>query len=266
MKAFSSARLAIAALLALSACERAPDAPESPPPPDAPAATPKAPSPPPVLDRAGLIAAGRDAQGRYAAGLEPDGRTLAGRQIRVETPFGCAGPAADLETVRAGWRYEADRKTLKAVVRPTDLLRWIVLPADADPALERADAFWTPYPWLAASGCPVRREEAAEPSAPDAPTLGLLAFRRAGQSRTGATDAYEITRRVEPEAAPQAGRGLRRVLEGRVSALPDGRLWSCSAPDPERPPVCLLALELDRVAIVDPATGEALGEWTRGPT
>lgn len=219
-----------------------------------------------MLDRAGFLAAAREAQARYAAGLEPDGRALAGRQVRVEAPFGCAGPAVDLETVRAGWRYEADRKTLKAVVRPTDLLQWLVLPAGAEPALERADAFWLPYPWLAAPVCPARREEAADTSAAEAPTLGLLAFRLAGQSRTGATDAYEITRRVEPDAAPRAGRGLRRVLEGRVAALPDGRVWSCSAPDPERPPVCLLAMELDRVAIVDPATGETLGEWSRGPT
>jgi hypothetical protein len=266
VKASSSARLAIAALLALSACERASEAPvDAPPSPETPPVQ-RAPAPPPVLDRAGLIAAGREAQARYAAGLEPDGRALAGRKLQVVTPFGCAGPAEDLESVGAGWRYDADRKRLQAVVRPTDLLRWLVLPADSEPTLERADAFWLPYSWLAVPACPVRREEAADTSAPEAPTLGVLAFRLSGQSRSGATSAYEITRRVDPEAAPQAWRGLRRVLEGRVGALPDGRVWSCSAPDPERAPVCLLAADLDRVAIVDPTTGEALGEWSRGPT
>lgn len=191
---------------------------------------------------------------------------LAGRRFRVETAFGCAGSSEDLAAVRAGWRYDAERQTLRAVVRPTDLLQWTMLPSDAESELERADAFWTPYPWLAAGGCPTRREEAGDPTAPEAPSLGLLAFRLAGQARTGATDAYEITRRMSPEAAPQTGKGLRRVLEGRVAPLPDGRVWSCTAPDPERPPTCLLAVELERLAVIDPVSGETLGDWTRGPT
>lgn len=264
---FVLASAALASSLALVACERTP-APEPPArtPAPPPAAEPSAPQPSPVLDRAALLEAGRAAQARYAAGLAPEGAALAGRRVRIETAFGCAGPAPDLEGVRAGWRYDAERKTLRVAVRPTDLLRWLPLPQGVEPAIERADAFWVHYPWLAAPGCPVPREESGEPGAPEAPTLGLLAFRVAGQSRSGATDAYEITKRVEADAAPRAGQGLRRVLEGRVTALPDGRVWACSAPDPERPPTCLLAVDVERVAIVRPDTGEALGEWSRGPT
>ena len=54
------------------------------------------------------------------------------------------------------------------------------------------------------------------------------------------------------------------MLEGRLGAFPDGRTIRCHAEGPDQRPVCVAAVQLDRVAFEDGASGATLSEWRKG--
>ncbi|HRD29396.1 MAG TPA: hypothetical protein PLO65_13940, partial [Caulobacter sp.] len=72
---------------------------------------------------------------------------------------------------------------------------------------------------------------------------------------------YSFVRKV-PEGEPATpAEGYRLVLEGRVTGYPGGHAVRCRSDSPDRRPVCLVAVEFDRVAFEDGATGAVLAEW-----
>jgi hypothetical protein len=51
------------------------------------------------------------------------------------------------------------------------------------------------------------------------------------------------------------------VLEGRLVGYHDQQAIRCRSEGAEQRPVCLFKVDLERVAIRDPASGALLGEW-----
>ena len=58
--------------------------------------------------------------------------------------------------------------------------------------------------------------------------------------------------------------GYRVVLEGRFASFPDGRAIRCRAASIDQRPVCIAAVQLDRVAFEDGSSGTVLSEWRPG--
>lgn len=258
----------------------------SPPPPmatEAPAETPTptpvlAPAPLSALTRGELVSAAGRAASAYAAGQVPtETDPLVGRGFAVRIPFGCTGPSEAIEGTGsdgvARWTWGADRKTIQLSLTPGDwtgsALAFQPAPApNAAPAWEAVEGFWVPRPWLAAETCPdVRADPLLTRPAPASPqTVGIAAVFEAGGSRIGRRNgrAYAFTVRAQgdqPLTAPTGG--YRLLLEGRVVGFPGGRAIRCRASGPDERPVCVAAVQLDKVAFED-AAGTTLSEWRPG--
>ncbi len=244
--------------------------------PEAPVVvTPTLPAGAPPLTRADLLAAVARATSSYAAGETPSGSDpLVGRPFAVRMAFGCGGPltvppspAAIDGLPRATWG--PDHKSIQLSLTPGEWLESaLIAGAGAEAAWETVEGFWVPRPWLATDGCPaVRRDPLQAASvAPSAQTVGLAAVFAKGGSRLAQRNgrAYRYTVRAEgdrPLVAPEGG--YRVVLEGRVVGFPGGRAIRCRAAGPDQRPVCVAAVQLDRVAF-ESTTGTTLGEWRKG--
>jgi hypothetical protein len=275
--------LAAGLVAALAGCsprqEAAAPAPAAAPP--APPPAPVTPPTPPSLGRGELLGVVDAAAAATAAGGAYPERAaaLAGRRFALRLPFGCAGPEAD---ARSGWTYNAEREVLKISVQPQI---WTETPWVRDlvgtEATEAIEGFWLRRPWMTAETCPPR--EAAPPAEPAAPaqpqakpapapepepaiapapeTVGLARVFQEGGSRLPRRGgrAYEVTEKLPPEPPPGQG-GFRLVLEGRIGAPEDGRPIRCRSVHPDRRPVCLVLVEVDRVA-VEAADGRQVAEW-----
>ncbi len=271
--------LALGALaVMLTQCEREPDAPP-PAPAAAPAPAPSVPAdaPVPTLSRAELLRAVTEAASAYAAG-EPAARgaSLAGRTFAIRTAFACSGPApttaAAAETAADGLPSAAwgpDGDTIRLTLTPGDWTRSaLIADAGATAPWEAVEGFWLTRPWLAAETCPEITRDPLQSGvlAPSPQTVGLAAVFDADGSRIARRNgrAYAFTQRAEgdePLAAPKAG--YRLLLEGRIASFPDGRAIRCQADGPDQRPVCVAAVQLDRVAFED-AAGAMLSEWRGG--
>ena len=265
--------LCLGATLAAAACK---PREEAPPPVDAqpvtPVAAPPAPSQTPLtpLGRADLIAAARDAASAFAAARAPDAAdSLAGRRFALNLAFGCAGPQPPLAEGAAGdglprWSWGPDRKTIQITLAPGD---WkpSALVAGAPADWEAVEGLWVERPWMSVDGCPgaAADQPAGDPPAPSPQTLGLAAVFEADGSRLKRRNgrAYASTVRGEgddPAAAPADG--YRLVVEGRFAAWPSGQTLRCRAASPDQRPVCIAAVQLDRIAFTT-ADGAQLSEW-----
>lgn len=247
-----------------------------PPPPPAPAPV-VAEAPPPLVaappaqpaaaTRADLVAAAARASDAYAAGTtEGGGRDLVGRRFRVRLTFGCGGPAADPGSAQAYYQYDPAGSALRLVARPavwTDLP--LVRAAPTPSGTESVEGFWLPRPWLTSEGCPSRRAVAppATPTPVEAPTLGLAMLHAAEASRVERRGKrpYEHVVKLAPENLDQA-QTFGLVLEGKVSGFADGAAIHCWSESAEHRPVCLYAVDIDRVAFED-AKAAVLADWPR---
>ena len=263
--------LALASLL-LVQCERKPDpAPAPAPPVSAPAPPPKpiVVPPPPTLSRADILAALNAASAAYAAGEPAPADPLAGRAFAIRLPFGCGGPGAAPEGL-AQWAWGPQQKTIKLSLTPADWAESPLLaPPEGEAPLEAAEGFWIARPWMGAETCPAAFGSAAPDGAatPSPQTAGLVAVFDAEGSRFGRRNgrAYSFTVRPAGETPlTLPDRGYRVVLEGRLGAFPDGRTIRCHAEGPDQRPVCVAAVQLDRVAFEDGASGATLSEWRKG--
>ncbi len=264
--------LALASLL-LVQCERKPQPAPTPAPPVAAPAPPPKPvviPPPPTLSRADILAALAAASAAYAAGEAPPADPLAGRAFAIRLPFGCGGPASAPPEGLAGWSWGSQQKTIKLSLTPAD---WIKSPLIATPEgeapWEAAEGFWIARPWMTAETCPTAFGSAAPTgTAPASPqTAGLVAVFDAQGSRFGRRNgrAYSFTVRPSGETPlTLPDRGYRLLLEGRIGAFPDGPAIRCHAEGPDQRPVCVAAVQLDRVAFEDGASGAVLSEWRKG--
>ena len=57
--------------------------------------------------------------------------------------------------------------------------------------------------------------------------------------------------------------GYRLMVEGRFTAFPDGRAIRCRASSVDQRPICIAAVQLDRVAFED-TDGSVLSDWRTG--
>ncbi len=246
----------------------------SPRPLPQPAAAPPAPvaapaAPPKVLaaTRGDLLSAAAQAADAYASGgAAGAGQALVGRRFRVRLTFGCGGPAADPGSAQAYYQYDPANRTLRLVARPaiwTDLP--LVRAAPTPAAIESVEGFWLPRPWLSSEGCPTRRTIAppATPTPVETQTLGLAMLHVADASRVERRGerAYEhVVKLPAAEVDPAQTYGL--VLEGRISGFADGAAIHCWSESAEHRPVCLYAVDIDRVAFEDDRS-VVLADWPR---
>ena len=250
----------LAALIApLAACSRREEAPAPPPAAPPPAATIVAPAlPPPPLGREEVLRATADAAAAQAAraAYPETAARLSGRQFRLRLPFGCFGPAEDASLAYA---YDQPRGVLRLTARPQ---AWTGTPlaalAQDGAPVEAVEGFWIRRPWLLAETCP-SSPPASTGAQPSSETVGLAQVFEKGGSRIGRRGGqpYELTRKAALDPGWMAG--FRLVLEGRI-AQAEGRPIRCRSDHPDRRPVCLIRVELDRVAF-ETAGGEVLGEW-----
>jgi len=267
----------IATAAGLAQCDRV-----EPPAADAPAPAPR--SPQTTLSRADIVAALAHA-GSNRADADP---MIAGRTFEVKLPFGCDGPDASA-TGAAGlarWAWSPDRASIRLTLTPDDLTRSpLVVRPGQTPAWDSVEGYWIARPWLADDICPptpAATAAAVEPGGqgatsnapaveilrpftppPSPQTSGMAVVRGTEASRLGrrAGEAYSFVVRSSGDRPPGAPvGGYRLILAGRISAFPDGRAIRCTSESPDRRPVCLAAVELDRVAFED-ASGARLSEW-----
>lgn len=236
---------------------------------------PAVPAPLPALTRGDLVSAAGQAAAAYAEGTQPSSTDpLVGRSFAVRVPFGCDGPASAEPAAGEGdglatWAWGPDRETLQLRMTPGNWTGSAMLAkAGASDKWESVEGFWIPRPWLASETCPAVRTDPLQTGAlpASAQTIGLAAVFEAGGSRLGRRNgrAYEHIVRGKgdtPLSPPEAG--FRMLLAGRIAAFPSGRAIECSASGPDQRPVCIVAIQLDRVAFED-AGGSTLSEWRTG--
>lgn len=269
------ARAVVALVVALTGpmlvqCDRPPE-PEPQAQPPEPAVTL---SPPPVqvpaLTRAELIAASRAAADQYASGAKDLGADpLVGRTFSVGIPFGC-GPLPDGGSAQADGLARAvwgpERRTIQLSLTPGDWTRSALMAEpNAAARWEHIEGFWVTRPWLTGAACPALGADPLQGAAPapTAQTLGIAAVFEADASRVARRNgrAYAYTIRGDGDRPAQVpAQGYRLILEGRVVGFPSGRAFRCRASGPDQRPVCVVAAQLDRVAVTQ-ADGAVFGEW-----
>ena len=266
--------VAAAAGLLLASCDRNAE-PAAPAPTPAPPAVGTPTSAPlnPALDRRALLAAVAEAAAAYAAGAPPAGANpLVGQQFDIRLAFGCQGaeasPADGAGDGLARWSWSPERDALRLSLTPGDWTDSALIAGAGEDHWEAVEGFWVARPWMTAEGCPSIRADplTSGPAAPSPQTVGLAAVFKTGGSRLGRRNgrAYSHTIRQAGDAPLVAlDAGYRVRLQGRITAFPDGRAIRCRAANPGQRPVCVAAVQLDRVAFETP-TGETLSEWRPG--
>lgn len=273
---------AIAVSLMLAQCNRDPTPRETPAGTEAPDAA----APPPAtvvptavqpLTRGELVSASGQAASAYVSGgTTSETDPLVGRPFAIRIPFGCRGPSLPTEGAAlhglAHWTWGQDRKTIQISLTPGD---WTGSALTTSPGAQAAphtweavEGFWVPRPWLASETCPSLQADPLQTAetASSPQTVGIAAVFETGGSRIGRRNgrAYAFTVRPpgEDTLAPPT-QGYRLLLEGRVVGFPGGRAIRCRAPSPDQRPVCVVAVQLDKVAF-ETAQGVNLSEWREG--
>jgi hypothetical protein len=241
-----------------AACGRGTPQAERRPPPPAPTIQPLA--PPRPLDRADVIAAARLAADAYAAGAPypPDVAKLVDARFEVRLPLGCAGAQDEPKT---GYSVDAKRRTLTVRATPEvwTATPWVTALLGPEKP-EAIEGFWVRRPWLTSDACPALT--AGQTAAPPAPeTLGLVRLFAAGGARMlrHGERGYEVVKKVEPGVLRL--QGFRLVLAGRIADFGARQPVRCRGDSPDQRPVCLVAVDVDRLAFEDPLSGEVLAEW-----
>lgn len=242
-------------------------APEAPAPAASPTAPPAARLPSvTALDRGDIlnaVAVAADAHAQGKAGTA-ENAALVGRRFELRLPFGCYGASPEDSPSSLRWSYDAETRTLRVSAAPEVWtgIPWVRALGGED--VEAVEGFWIPRPWTASEACPTAEARAMVPPILPAPqqSVGLAQFFDADSSRVPQRDGkpYETVEKIEPDAL-QATEGFRLVLSGRIGALPDGQPVGCGSAGAELRPTCLVAVEVNRVAIENPLSGALLAEW-----
>lgn len=267
---FSPVLATVAVSLLLGQCDRAPKPVEAEPVAE-PAPAPAIPAPT-TMSRADLLGAVSRAASAYAAGEPSEGTDpLVGRTFAIHIPFGCGGaPSAAVEGPGDGlayWSWGPDRKTIQLSLTPGNWLSSALISSTAGGSdWEAVEGFWIPQPWLRVEACsPVRLDplQSGE-GAPSPQTVGLAAVFKTDGSRVARRNgrAYTFSLRAEGDARLNVpAEGYRAVVEGRLTAFPGGRAIRCRASSPDQRPVCIAAIQLDRVAFTEAGSGKVISEW-----
>jgi hypothetical protein len=270
---FSRVLMVVAASVALSQCDRQPEPVEAEPVAQ-PEPAPVIPAPT-AMNRADLLAAVTRAASAYASGTQPEGvDSLVGRPFSIRMPFGCSGPhSVPVDGPGDGlahWSWGPERKTIRLTLTPGDWLNTALVSSTAGSSdWEAVEGFWIPQPWLNEETCSQVQADPLQSGqrAPSSQTVGLAAVFKADESRVGRRNgrAYTFTVRGEGDAEPTPpANGYRVLVEGRLAAFPGGRAIRCRASGPDQRPVCIAAIQLDRVAFAEAESGAVLSEWRPG--
>lgn len=244
--------------------------------PDVPAAAqPVSPLLPPArpgpLTQGELIAAAADAASAYGLGRPSPKSTaeLVGRRFEVRIPFGCGGGAQASTIEPAGTEVDPKRGTVKLSAKPqvwTDQgwAKEIVGPGE----YEAIEGFWIPRPWLNAEQCPSAPSDGVDhvDGSDSRQSLGLVTLFEPGASRTlqrGARPYEFVLKAPEGNVSPAPGE-FRLVIGGRVTGFADGRAIRCWSASIDQRPTCLVGVEIDHVAFLNPVTGETVADWASG--
>ncbi|QIK95607.1 hypothetical protein G7076_03150 [Sphingomonas sp. HDW15A] len=149
---------------------------------------------------------------------------------------------------------------------------WIAsaLPKEDDFVVE---GYWLPRPWTSSESCPVRPADAESDDAkagvenlPDPieaeSTVGLAQFlgKDSNRSRQRRGRPLEVVVSMEPEEVPAGG--LQLGFEGRIANVPGRRSPTlCRADSVNTRPSCLIAVEMERVSVLNPVTGQEIANW-----
>lgn len=238
-------------------------------PPVIPAIKPKAPAlplPEPPLDRRQLLLAFAAAADAAASGraMPADNASLVGKSFAIRLPFGCAGPMKEDAKDWAGWTYNPKTKALKLTAQPEiwDSASWVHELA-GELLFDAAEGFWIRRPWTSSQSCPKTANGEAAAAVPQARnTVGIVQFFAPGSSRTLRRGGrpYAVTVKAAQELT-DAPRDYGLLLSGRIVGFPDGQPIHCFNEAANLVPVCLIAVEFDRVAFEDVAYGNVLSEW-----
>jgi len=250
----------------------------SPPPPPTNEAVfvPTPPEPPPpaeprTLGRADLAALAGQAADSAASGtpMPNSVREAVGRQFDLELPFGCGGPASELDSAPLSWSYDEAAEVLRIRAQPTSwsAADWGIA---AEAGIEAVEGFWIARPWSSRGTCPPRTAQRAvagsEPVMLSGQTLALAQF-VAGDARREARRGerpFELVRRL-PKAEFDASQGFRVRLLGRIGRVPGTGPVRCVQPAGiEQRPICVIAATLAEVRIENPADGAVLATWPIG--
>lgn len=264
----------IAAGLLTASCQRESGPAAPPPEPAGPVeAGPATPPLNPALDRSELLAAVARAASAYAAGADAAASSpLAGRQFDIRLAFGCEGaeasPADGAGDGLARWSWGPEGETIRLSLTPGDWTRSALIAGSGQDRWEAVEGFWVARPWMTPDGCPSVRADplASGPAAASPQSVGLAAVFETGGSRLGRRNGRAYAHAIrQAGAAPLVAldAGYRLRLQGRIASFPDGRAVRCRAANPNQRPVCVAAVQLDRVAFETP-TGETLSEWRPG--
>lgn len=246
--------------------ERAAAARPPPPPPSPPLL--KLDLPPPPLARAELVQEASAAASAYASGAKPTltRSPLIGRRFAIRIPFGCNGPGGGPATAQTNVELDAAATSLKLSAQPAI---WTNLPVLQDLSaankIETVEGFWIPRPWVNSESCPANHATPlpATPTPAAAQTVGLARIFEKGGSRVLMRDGrpYQYAIKLPKDDADLLSHTYRLVLEGRLVGYGDGHATHCWGETPEHRPICLFAVEYDRVAFEDANTGAMLAEW-----
>lgn len=261
--------------LLLSACD--PSEPAETPVEAVPVTEPAAPPPAvPVvttLNRQDLLAGLRRAASNYASGVQTEGADpLVGKRFSVTVAFGCRGPEPTVEGQAEGlarWSWAPERRAIQLSMTPGDWTDSALIADAGGENWEAVEGFWIARPWMENGGCPALTADplASGPAAPSPQTVGLAAVFTADGSRLERRNGRAYAHSVRPEGEAQAVAaptdGYRLRLQGRMASFPGGRAIRCRAAGPDQRPVCIAAVNLDRVAF-ETAGGETLSEWRIG--
>lgn len=242
----------------------------APPAPAPPAAAPAVnlALPPPPLSRADIVRDAKVAASAYASGAAPTlaKSPLIGRRFVVRIPFGCNGPGMAPPAAQADVEFDPATNVVKLTARPAV---WTSLPALQDlpsaSKIETVEGFWIPRPWVDSEACPPVRDTPlpATPTPAAAQTVGLARIFQKGGSRVllRGDKPYQFSLKTPKDDAGALSHAYRLVLEGRLVGYGDGQASHCWSESPDHRPICLYAVEYDRVAFEDAATGQTLAQW-----
>lgn len=251
----------------LAACEREAPANNQSSVNEANASHPPAPveipQPEPALGRSQLLDAAHRAASAYAARRPAPSElaTFAGREFTLVIPFGCPGAEAGERQAGMSWGYDAQAERLRLRAEPTINLESAPV-AEVGGDYEAVEGFWIPRAWTDSEDCPRFAAGREDQTQPTRPAVGVAQFFSAADSRTRRREgrAYEAIERIEAARLPN-GQGFRLVISGRVAAVASDRTIACHSPRPDIRPSCVIAVEIDRVAFLNPKTGATLASW-----
>ena len=249
------------------------------PPPVVPAKVERA--SPTILDRAGLIELANAAASAYAAGQPPNQSALVGRPFALRIVFACAAP--ELTMVK-----DPAQKSLKLTARLQDWTTHPALQGLSDAPFDRVEGLWLPRPWIAAETCqtvptpvvtaarsidrllvapaepskPAAEEPEAQPEVP-ANSLGLASVFPAGSDRARQRGGkpYETVQKLDPALDALTPADVSMLIEGRIGQAAEGRPVVCHAVAVDRRPVCLVAVDIERVAFLRAGSDKPIAEW-----